>query len=122
MQETEVMEAVITYLTDRGYKISPETRKRHGIDIKAYHNNNGTQYIIEAKGDTKGGSAARHIDFHTCVGQILTRMTRKSDTTYYALAFPISWKKYTEKIPERVRKLLKLKIMLVDDTKNVSFV
>ena len=56
-----------------------------GIDIVAKRNN---LWIIEVKGETKGGKAAAISNFYYGIGQIITRMSIISTSINYALAVP----------------------------------
>jgi len=116
-EKTFVVPKIIQWLESNGWKISPITYERNGVDIKA--SKNGDQYIIECKGETK----AEGIDFLTCVGQIISRMKQTSDTNYYGLGLP-NTQKYKDlakqQIPEQIRKKLKLRILFVNEDGQVQ--
>ena len=69
-----------------------------GIDIVAKKNNKSLvwisnnipsqMWIIEVKGETKGGKAAAISNFYYGIGQIITRMSVISTNVNYALAVP----------------------------------
>ena len=113
ISEPFVKENIIKWLRTRGWKISPITYSKFGVDIKA--SRNGDQYLIECKGET----SSPNIDFLTCVGQILSRMTHQSQSTtnYYAIGLPNTerYRELSKKlIPKSIRKKLKLRIIFVD--------
>ena len=117
MNEKFIVNSVIKWLKDNGWKISPVTYKFHGVDIKAYHKN-GCQYLIECKGENK----SPNVSYNECMGQIISRMIHKSNTNYYGIAFPDIQryrKMIKEKLPDTIRKKLKLRIIFVNDKREV---
>lgn len=113
ISEKFVAAKIINWLENKNWKISPITHKLYGVDIKA--NKNGDQYLIECKGETKSSN----VSFNEIFGQIISRMIHKSDTNYYGIAFPDT-KRYRDlirnKLPDPVRKKLKLRIIFVNET------
>ena len=85
--ESDVEKILIRYLKDRGYKIQRQVRVASGlIDIVA--DGSDGRWLIEAKGEDKGGYTSAEMNFQIGVGQIVSRMT---DTGFsYALAFPLT--------------------------------
>lgn len=111
IKEDFVKLSVIEWLKKSGWKITKITYKKHGIDIKSNHNN-GCQYMIECKGETK----SPNVSYNESYGQIISVMTHKSNTNYYGLAFPYT-KRYRslfkKNLPDHIRKKLKLRIIFV---------
>ena len=109
--EKFVENSIIRWLKERNWKISKVTYKKHYVDIKAERN--GDQYFVECNEET----ASPGTDFLTCLGQIISRMTHKSDTNYYAIGLPkkeIYYKLIKKNLPEIMRKKLKLRIIFVN--------
>jgi len=57
-----------------------------GIDIVAQKG--AKKWIVEAKGETKGGTAAGDVDFMSGIGQLLGRITKIDENVNYAIAIP----------------------------------
>ncbi|MDH5779053.1 MAG: hypothetical protein OEZ29_00475 [Candidatus Bathyarchaeota archaeon] len=85
--EAEAEKILLRYLKDRGYKARRQVRVASGlIDIVA--DGPDGRWVIEVKGEDKGGYTSAEMNFEIGVGQIVSRMT---DTEVsYALAFPTS--------------------------------
>ena len=94
--------AVIEQCIDNPFLFNDLTECRthniFGIDIVAKKNNKSLvcisnnipsqMWIIEVKGETKGGKAAAISNFYYGIGQIITRMSVISTNVNYALAVP----------------------------------
>ena len=94
--------AVIEQCIDNPFLFNDITECRthniFGIDIVAKKNNKSLvcisnnirsqMWIIEVKGETKGGKAAAISNFYYGIGQIITRMSVISTNVNYALAVP----------------------------------
>jgi hypothetical protein len=63
-------------------------------------------WVIEVKGQPKGGTASCHSVFMAGIAQILTRMTKMSPDIHYGLAIP-----NTDMFVPAVRKFIRLPIM-----------
>ena len=94
--------AVIEQCIDNPFMFNDITECRthdiFGIDIVAEKNNKSLvcisnnipsqMWIIEVKGETKGGKAAAISNFYYGIGQIITRMNIISTNVNYAIAVP----------------------------------
>ena len=105
-----------------------------GIDIVAKKNNKSLvcisnnirsqMWIIEVKGETKGGKAAAISNFYYGIGQIITRMSVISTNVNYALAVPntdnfaVPVKKF---LNSPALQILNLSIILVQPNGNPIF-
>lgn len=123
--EDWLQERIIIYLKQKGYIITKHASgKTHGVDIKAYHPKLRRYYFVEVKAEPKSTSKSKHAMrenyFVGVLGEIICRMIQKHGR--YALGLPKndSYIKKTNKIPERIRKLLKLDIFFVDKQGNVK--
>jgi len=100
-REHQVQKIVCKWLRDQGYIVIENctddpnifdditkcrTSKTFGIDIVAQKSSE--KWIIQVKGETKGGTAAGEVDFYTGIGQLLRYMTKINEKTHYALAIP----------------------------------
>jgi len=94
-----------------------------GIDIVAQRT--GVLWVIEVKGETKGGTAAGHATFMAGIGQILSRITVVSENIFYSLAVP-----NTDVFAPSVRKfrnspvlqLLNLSIILIEEDESFRLI
>ena len=97
------------------------THETLGIDVVAKRNNGiyafstdtnsslvNQLWIIEVKGETKGGKAAAFASFHYGLGQIMTRMNVISTSINYALAVP-----NTDNFVSPVKKILNTEVLSV---------
>lgn len=120
MKESQVEEAVVKWLNNKGYKVSKKylNKNKKGVDIRACNEKSGDQFIIECKGDTK----EPRIDFQTAIGQIIMRMEPSFDSNYYAIALPDNekYRKLISEIPDRMRKLLRIRFLLLDSLGKVE--
>jgi len=102
-----------TWLRNQGVKIVPHplygradlvaTKEGHGI------------FVIEVEGDS---SRQKEQAMYSALGQIVLSMGDPSPSIRYGLAVPdtAQWKTQLNKIPDRVRNLLKLDLLLVSET------
>lgn len=81
------------------------------LDLHVESKERKEEWKIECKGET----SAINVDFNTGLGQIMKRMD--NENSFYALALPdiSSFRKQTDQIPNRVRKLLNLSWIWVND-------
>jgi hypothetical protein len=135
-REVEVQKIVKAWFESNGYVVVEKcvdnpidvkditkckTSSVFGIDIVAKKANE--LWIVEVKGETKGGSASGDVDFMTGLGQLLTRMKKISVDIHYGIAIP-----YTKHFVPTLKKLrgsraievLNLHLILVNQRDEVS--
>lgn len=113
--EQFVQEAVKTHFIAQGYTIVNEGHK----DIVGVHPESGARWVVEAKGQ----SEAIGTDFNTCLGQLLKRMT-DDEVALFGLAMPETpqYARQIKQISDRVRRMLQLHWLLVDESGGVRVV
>jgi len=85
--EEIVKKILIQYLKDRGYKVRQQVLVAGGkVDVSA--EGQGGHWLIEVKGEDKGGYTSAEMNFQIGIGQIVSRMTDPDSN--YALAFPMT--------------------------------
>ncbi len=105
-------------MKERGFKINQANAKNlHGVDIKAHHEN-GQEYFIECKGETKGENSA--LDFATGLGQLLFRMAEvkgPKSWQYFYLAIPKTkgFLRQYKKFSNVNLKRMKIRFFIVDE-------
>src|SRR3954468_22170041 len=105
--EQRVVEALAPYLNDSGWHVSPEVGF---CDLVAERE--GERLFVEAKGRT----AAIGTDVDTMYGQILRRMPLAEDqATRFAVVVPTRAQAAALRVPPRVRALLSLEVLVVDE-------
>ncbi|MFF3468313.1 hypothetical protein ACWCQN_37565 [Streptomyces sp. NPDC001984] len=82
-------------------------------DIEAVR---GSERLI---GEAKGRTSEKGIDADIAYGQLLRRMTGDAPGVRYALVVPTSSVKATERVPGRVRRLLRIDVYEVTDDDQV---
>jgi len=85
--ETEVEKVLLQYLKDNNYKVRRQVRVASGIVDVVAEGPDG-RWLIEVKGEDKGGYTSAEMNFQMGVGQIVSRMTDPGVS--YALAFPVT--------------------------------
>ena len=82
-------------------------------DLVAKNDQRGT-FVVEVEGDS---SRQKEQAMYSALGQIILSMGEPSPNIQYALAVPDSsaWESQLRKIPEHVRTLLKLELLLVSE-------
>jgi hypothetical protein len=86
-RESEVLKTLIGYLEENGWKVSEGIVIDGGlVDVGAERQ--GKIWLIEAKGEDKGGYTSAEMNFQMGLGQIMSRM--KYREYEYALAFPMT--------------------------------
>lgn len=129
---------VVTNFQQRGYKVINQctddpnqfeditecsTHEIFGIDVVAQREKE--LWIIEVKGQPRGGVSSCTTIFMAGIGQILTRITRVSEEIHYALAIPntdcfaSSARKF---ISSPALSLLNLSIILIQEDEKVEFI
>lgn len=95
MNESKVESHLRAYLKKEGWRRKDlGTVKRpgeHGVDIKAHHPKLRRALQVEVK----GGARYQHQAFYALLGQILSRMDKKGNSStrarIYAIGIPSSW-------------------------------
>lgn len=83
--EREAEAILVKHLRDNGYKVAQQVRVHSGfIDIEATGRDG--RWVIEVKGEDKGGYTSAEMNFQIGVGQMVARMTNPE--ACYALAIP----------------------------------
>ncbi len=86
-REHIVVSAVIKHLKENGWKVKEGISVKGGkIDIGA--EKQGKIFLIEAKGEDKGGYGSAEMNFQMGLGQLMSRMT--SNEADYGLAIPLT--------------------------------
>lgn len=85
--EPEVERILYAHLRRSGYRVREKVRVPNGI-VDAVATRDGSQLVIEVKGEDKGGYGSAQMNFQMAIGQISSRMSDPVAT--YAVAFPIS--------------------------------
>ena len=85
--EAEAEKILLQYLREHGYKVRRQVRVASGIVDVVAEGPDG-RWLIEVKGEDKGGYGSAEMNFQMGVGQIVSRMT--DPRVSYALAFPIT--------------------------------
>jgi len=101
MAESLVQENLKKWFVSKGYKVVEKciddptkiedikecrSHSIFGIDIVAQKGHE--KWIIEVKGETKGGSASGDVDFCTGLGQLLSIMKKFDEDIHYGIAVP----------------------------------
>jgi hypothetical protein len=100
-RERDVQEVLCKWFENRGYVVIQKciddptgfddirkcrTSAIFGIDIVAQKGNE--KWMVEAKGETKGGTASGDVDLMCGIGQLLTYMKKIDEDLHYAIAIP----------------------------------
>jgi hypothetical protein len=109
--EDRVTDAFRTWLLTQGW--TPVTPTDRWTDIEAVRG--GERLICEAKGRT----SEKGIDADIAYGQLLRRMTGDTPEVRYALVVPSSSVKAAERVPARVRRLLRIDLYEVTDDNQI---
>lgn len=110
--EARIVDAFDTWLTEHGWLTQREV---DFVDIAA--DRDGRRLYVEAKGRTTSPG----LDIDTLYGQLLRRMPGKSvGEDLFAVVVPGSAVATAERVPPRVRKLLRIEIYGVDETGRVT--
>jgi hypothetical protein len=86
--------------------------KQHGrVDVAASHPEKGN-YLIEVEGQS---SKQKEQAMYSAIGQTVLMMGSSNDDATYGVAVPDQpeWERQMKKIPQRIKKLLRLKCFLV---------
>ena len=110
------------YLISQGYtRVTHEGKGHsHGVDIKCYSPKLCRYYFVEVKAEPQGKSkhAMKENYFLDVLGKILLRMNQINGR--YALGLPITFKDKLKKLPEAIRRKLKLDVFFVGNDGSVS--
>lgn len=106
--------AFCEHLRARGWAVTTEVDH---CDVRAERD--GVVMLAEAKGRT----TALGLDVDTGYGQLLRRMPAEDEpATRYAIVVPAEARWHAERVPRRVRELLRIDVYLVDDGSAVTLV
>lgn len=119
--EGRVEDYLKPWLEAHGYSVRKRVKVVNGIiDIVAYNSTN--EWIIEAKGEDRGGYNTAEMNFRVGISQICSRMENRQEQSY-GLAIPITeiFKKILRKHRHfDVFELMKIWLLTVDETGAVS--
>lgn len=87
MREKKIEDVLVNYLKKEGYTIQKQVRVSSGI-IDVVATGLDGKWIIEVKGEDRGGYTSADMNFQMGIGQLISRMTNPQNN--YALAFPIT--------------------------------
>lgn len=109
-----IQKVIEEYFESQGFKILNEKY----TDLVCIHSVTGAKWSIEAKGETK----AIGLDFRTCLGQLLQRMSTAE--VYYGIAMPDTpaYLQQTSQVQSWVRETLNLHWLYVSEDGNVTVV
>lgn len=99
--ESEVERLLIRWFQDHGYQIQTQVPVQSGIiDLVVFGRE--AQWIIEVKGEDRGGYTSALMNFQDGIGQLVSRMT--DPTRNYALAIPVTadYRKVVAKYQESI--------------------
>jgi len=86
-REHKVISVLVKYLKENGWKVKEQIRVEGGsIDVGA--EKGGKIFLIEAKGEDRGGYTSAEMNFQMGLGQLMSRM--KHHEAEYGLAFPLT--------------------------------
>jgi len=85
--EANVEDILVRYLQETGYSVHRQVTSHNGIIDVVAEGSNG-HWIIEVKGEDKGGFGTAQMNFQMGIGQIVSRMTEQG--IFYALAIPLT--------------------------------
>ena len=104
--EVRVVAAFCEYLRARGWAVTTEVAH---CDVRAERGD--VVMFAEAKGRT----TAPGLDVDTAYGQLLRRMPAEDEpATRYAIVVPEDARWHAERVPRRVRELLRIEVYSVD--------
>jgi hypothetical protein len=115
--EAWVVAAFCAYLREHGWSVAP---KVHPWDVDVLADRDGARIYVEVKGVTADAGT----DVDTAYGQLLRRMPPAEDepTTRYAVVVPTEALAAAERVPRRVRQLLRIDIYAVDSGGAVTLI
>lgn len=77
LTESEVIEAVCAFLTDKGFRVTQRlSEKQTGVDIVAVAPNTGRKVTIEAKGETSSQKHTKRYGKTFNTGQVISHVSR----------------------------------------------
>ncbi len=110
-KETEVVADFVTWLVRDGWSVTTEV---DWVDVIAERD--GVRLVGEAKGIT----SAPGLDVDTMYGQLLRRMTDEDDHTRYAVIVPERVVTAVLRVPDHIRRRLRIEVFGVDERGVVS--
>ncbi len=100
-KEERIQETIANWFRQKGYFVVEKcvddplqvkdirkcrTSTVFGIDIVAQKE--GQIWIVEVKGETRGGTASGDVDFYSCLGQLLRHMKLFTPDVHYGIGIP----------------------------------
>lgn len=85
--EANVEDILVRYFQEMGYSIHRHVKSHNGIVDVVAEDSDG-HWIIEVKGEDKGGFGTAQMNFQMGIGQVVSRMTEQG--IFYALAIPMT--------------------------------
>ena len=85
--EKEVEEMLIEHLNSEGYRVRRQVRVASGLIDVVAEGPDG-RWLIEVKGEDRGGYTSAEMNFQMGLGQIMSRMKHRD--AEYGLAFPLT--------------------------------
>lgn len=109
-----IQKAIEEYFKSQGFKMLNEKY----TDMVCIHPETGMKWSVEAKGETK----AIGLDFRTCLGQLLQRMS--TEEARYGVAVPDmpAYRQQTDQVQPWVRKALNLHWLFVSEDGSIEVV
>ncbi len=116
--EEEVKTIINEYYRAKGYDTKVAWRHSHGADIVAQKH--GERLIIEVKGC--GSRKPMRVNYFLAIlGEILQRMEEDHDKYFIALPNIQQYRDLWNKLPKLSKERTKIKLILVDENKNLEF-
>ena len=103
-RESEIVTVFCRWLRDQGWDVQTEVRR---VDVIARR---GDEIII---GEAKGVTSSSGLDIDTMYGQLLRRMTGE-EMTRYAVIVPEKLIPSASRVPDEIRRLLRIDLYGVD--------
>jgi hypothetical protein len=114
--EARVVAAFCAHLREHGWSVAP---KVHRWDVDVLADRDGARIYAEVKGITADSGT----DVDTAYGQLLRRMPAEDEpATHYAVVVPAEAVRAAERVPRRVRQLLRIEIYAVDSGGAVTLI
>jgi len=85
--EKEAEEILIKHLNSKGYRVRRQVRVASGLIDVVAEGPDG-RWLIEVKGEDRGGYTSAEMNFQIGLGQLMSRMKRQE--AKYGLAFPLT--------------------------------
>ncbi len=123
MSEEFVQKAIIKWLKSKGYRLTKDTYKLFGIDIKAY-NLMGKYYFVECRGEAEREDG--YLNFCAGLGQLILRINKDIKRwRNYGFGLPDTkhferqYKKFLS-LPSKLRRTLRICFLFVNEKGEVK--